>query len=99
MTRPPGPLTGWRRLRFNAGIRADELKRAAVMRLPERTRWRIAAAVDRVPGQCWSGLVDWVLSDDPGYPWRPWSPDRPCRDSVDLERCGSCYCGKLRKTS
>lgn len=58
-----------------------------------RSRWRIAALLNRLPGQCWTELVTWALG------WRglnPWSPiDRTCR--TDLARNGECYCGKLRE--
>ncbi|MBQ1061312.1 hypothetical protein [Micromonospora sp. C41] len=68
--------------------------------MKQRLRWRIAGLIDRLPGQCWSGLVDWVLyrwRDDPdlrsALPWRPVSD--MCRR--DVARCGYCYCGKLRR--
>lgn len=70
----------------------------------ERLRWRIAGIVNRLPGQCWSRLVDWVLFEpepdgEPedrrrGLPWRP--IDAVCRR--DAARCGACYCGKFRLT-
>lgn len=67
-----------------------------------KLRWRIANLLDKLPGQCWSGLVDWVFyswRDDPdlrkALPWRPISPG--CRR--DFAEVGSCYCGKLRGTS
>lgn len=69
------------------------------MKTIERLRWRIAELLNRLPGQCWSGLVDWVLyiwRDDPdlrtAIPWRPIGD--MCRR--DFAQCGSCYCGKLR---
>lgn len=69
----------------------------------ERMKWRMAGLIDRLPGQCWSGLVDWVLADRrerrewylrERLPWRPISGS-VCRE--DLDRVGSCYCGKLRR--
>jgi hypothetical protein len=71
--------------------------------LPERLRWRIVTLIDRRPNQCWSDLCDWAgtwKNDDPdgfiGWPWfAPWRTDQGhCRD--DMQRCGSCYCGKVR---
>jgi hypothetical protein len=63
----------------------------------QRIRMRIAQLVDRLPGQCWSGLVDWIYdsTEDRGR-GLPWSPqrDRSCR--ADVARVGGCYCGKLR---
>lgn len=54
-------------------------------------RWRIAAALNLLRGQCWANLVDWAL----GRKWWPWSPvDRICRS--DAAQNGTCYCGKLR---
>ena len=61
--------------------------------MDENIRWRIAYLLNRLPGQCWADLVEWVL-----YPRGrrgPWSPIRPgCR--ADLARGRDCYCGKLR---
>ena len=71
--------------------------------LSESLRWRIVTWVDKRPGQCWSQLCDWAgtwSDDDPDgfrtWPWwAPWRSDQSgCR--VDMARCGSCYCGKLR---
>jgi hypothetical protein len=60
------------------------------MKIIDRLRWRIANLIDRIPGQCWADLADWPL----GNRRLPWAPQRPgCRE--DMERCGSCYCGKL----
>lgn len=59
-------------------------------------RWKIAQLLDKLPGQCWSDLVDWVYAWDRPKEDRPalWSPLRDsCRS--DATRCGSCYCGKL----
>lgn len=61
------------------------------MKFLDRLRWRIAALVEKLPGQCWSGLADWQLGTR-RFPWAPISD--MCRR--DLERCGACYCGKLR---
>lgn len=67
-------------------------------------RWKVARAADRLPRQCWSDLVDWKFGhhlDDPDTPMRDLVRRLPirfqnatCRE--DLDRCGSCYCGKLR---
>lgn len=67
-------------------------------------RWRVATAVDKLPGQCWSSLVDWALrrhEDDPDTPLRDLArrvPFRPqtegCRWDRDSAR-GACYCGRL----
>lgn len=55
-------------------------------------RWRAAALLNRLPGQCWANLVSWALGDS-GY--RFWQPiDSVCRK--DVARTGACYCGKLR---
>lgn len=62
------------------------------MKTIERLRWRIAALIDRLPGQCWADLADWPLRNRRV----PWAPQRPgCRQ--DMERLGGCYCGKLRR--
>lgn len=61
------------------------------MKTIDRLRWRIAALIDRIPGQCWAGLADWPLRTR-RVPWAPVGPG--CRD--DLSRNGGCYCGKLR---
>ncbi len=58
----------------------------------ERIKWRIAFLLGRLPGNCWSRQVDWVM----GYRRNPISPvSSVCRE--DFARCGSCYCGKLRE--
>ncbi len=67
-------------------------------------RWRVAQLMDELPGQCWSDLVEWALrrhEDDPDTPWNdavrrlPWRPiTGGCHE--DKDRCGTCYCGKLR---
>lgn len=56
-------------------------------------RWKVAILLDHVPGQCWADLVDWVQRHKTGVPW---FPNGACR-GPDLARCGSCYCGKLRR--
>lgn len=60
----------------------------------ERTRWRIADLLNRLPGQCWADLATWALyGPEPGRRW-PWAPNTPgCRE--DAARTGCCYCGKL----
>ncbi|MFJ8815458.1 hypothetical protein [Amycolatopsis thermoflava] len=62
-------------------------------RARKAARWRIARLLDRLPGQCWAELATWAV----GLSGRrvPWARiDRMCR--TDVERCGACYCGKLR---
>ena len=57
-----------------------------------RIRWWIANQIDRLPGQCWTELAMYGL----GYRRWPWSPiSSTCR--ADAERCGACYCGKLKR--
>lgn len=63
----------------------------------KRLRWKIARLMDKLPGQCWTDLVCWVLYRrrfEGGIrevlPWRPVQPS--CLQPAD-ERC---YCGKLR---
>ncbi|MFI2663695.1 hypothetical protein [Micromonospora carbonacea] len=58
----------------------------------EHLRWRIAALIDRLPGQCWAKVADWPL----GHRRWPWARiDDVCRR--DAARCGGCYCGRLRR--
>lgn len=67
-------------------------------------RWRVVQLMDKLPGQCWSSLVEWALrrhEDDPDTPLRDLARRAPlrrigsgCRE--DKDRCGTCYCGKLR---
>jgi hypothetical protein len=69
-----------------------------------RWRWRVASLADKLRGQCWSSLVDWVQrhhEDDPDDPLRGLlrrmplrRMDEDCRS--DRDRNGTCYCGKLR---
>jgi hypothetical protein len=63
------------------------------LKTAERARWRIAYLLNRLPGQCWTDLVLWVLGSDKyrrRFPWSPVGPD--CLKAGDQ----SCYCGKLR---
>lgn len=57
----------------------------------ERMRWRVARLLNRLPSQCWTGLATWALGDG-RWPWAP--QGGVCRE--DADRCGACYCGKLR---
>ena len=67
-------------------------------------RWRVAQLADKLPGQCWSSLVDWAQrrhEDDPDTPFYDAirrvplrRMDDGCRS--DRDRTGTCYCGKLR---
>ena len=63
--------------------------------MASRLRWRLAYALNRLPGQCWSDLVGWVLRSPftARHPWRPVT--RTCRE--DAARTGACYCGKVRR--
>jgi hypothetical protein len=65
-------------------------------RIPENVRYRIAEALNRLPGQCWPELVTWAM-------YGPSHKDRAlpmsginyaCRE--DAARTGCCWCGKLR---
>lgn len=69
---------------------------ALLSRSRETRRFAAAGLVDKIPGQCWSQLVDWVLTEEPKeFPRLPWAPQSDvCR--TDVARVGSCYCGKLR---
>lgn len=55
-------------------------------------RWKIAALMNRLPGQCWADLVAFALGDRRS-PWQPvtWMCEK------DMRRTGTCYCGKLRE--
>lgn len=71
-------------------------------------RWRVATLMDKLPGQCWSDLVEWALrrhEDDPDTPWNdlrrrvPWrvqdrSTSYGCHADARLN--GACYCAKVR---
>lgn len=62
-----------------------------------RWRWKIAWALDRLKGQCWSDLVSWVLAwnRDEARLRDAWKPQGSgCR--TDAARTGACYCGKVR---
>lgn len=68
--------------------------------MAERMRWRIAALLNLLPGQCWADLVTWALGWHKGergtgrrWPWQP--AGDACRR--DLAANGTCYCGKLRQ--
>ena len=60
-----------------------------------KLRWKIANLLNRLPGQCWSGLASWAANGGVrGNRW-PWKPiDDLCRR--DAARCGECVCMKLR---
>ena len=63
--------------------------------LESRLRWRIISTLNRLPGQCWAGLVPWALGWRKGERRSPWSPvTSDCR--AGIARQGTCYCGKLR---
>lgn len=70
---------------------------------PSEWRWKIASLVNRLPGACWSQLVDWIYAVDwpederEGKELRHWRQSETCR--ADAERCGTCYCGKLRRSA
>jgi hypothetical protein len=59
--------------------------------MSEKTRWRVAHWLDKLPGFCWADLVTWALG---------WHGIRQTRVSAacdaDLARNGVCYCGKRR---
>lgn len=58
-----------------------------------RLRWRIAALLDRLPGQCWADLVSFAL----GHRRSPWCPvTSSCRADLAAAGDGACYCNKLR---
>ncbi len=67
-----------------------------------RWRWWVAERVDRLPGQCWSRLVDWAmrldhedlpLVDRLRLPWR--TQGQRCEDSA--REYGACYCSKVMR--
>lgn len=62
--------------------------------LRKALRWRIATLLDKLPGQCWADLVFWAHGDR-RWPWSPMMST--CR--ADFERCGACWCGKLRQSA
>jgi hypothetical protein len=57
-------------------------------------RWRIAYALDRLPGMCWASLVPWALGWD--QPLREARISGICRS--DAARTGRCYCGKIKSS-
>lgn len=67
-------------------------------RIPQRLRWSIAYALNRVPWLCWAELATWALygpSDKDRALPMPWPADTGlCR--ADAARIGCCWCGKLR---
>lgn len=62
---------------------------------PEALRWRVARLLNRLPGQCWSDLVEWALRGGVREARSPWSP-QTSTCWLDSVRTGACYCGKLR---
>jgi len=57
-----------------------------------RLRWRIAEALNRLPGQCWADLAMWAAYSQRRLPWSPIGES--CRN--DLARNGACYCNKIQ---
>lgn len=53
-------------------------------------RWKVAGLLNRLPGMCWSQLVDWVLGT---VRLRETRQSDVCRS--DAARCGTCYCGTI----
>lgn len=69
---------------------------------PRKWRWRFAFALDKLmPSLCWSHLVDWVYGPahytDPEERPRLRHSKQASSCIEDAERCGSCYCGKVRR--
>jgi hypothetical protein len=64
-----------------------------VSKCTEKTRWRIAVAMNKLPRQCWADLVSWALGGRDKTPWRPIG--QGCHK--DLAQNGRCYCGKLQR--
>lgn len=64
-------------------------------------RWRRAALVDKLPGMCWSDLVDWSLQGrrprDERIRLRDCRVSDMCRGDFDV--MARCYCGKLKRTT
>ncbi len=58
-------------------------------------RWRIAALINRLPGQCLADLVSWALDGSTIRHRLPWAPDTECRREAPT--CGGCMCGKYRR--
>lgn len=64
----------------------------------ERLKWWLADKLNRLPGRCWSSLVDWAMHDYRDDPdWRSEIPRAPITEGCrkDAERAGRCYCGKV----
>ncbi|PXY27408.1 hypothetical protein [Prauserella muralis] len=59
-----------------------------------KARWRLAYALNRLPGMCWTNLVGWVLRS---CRLRETRQDWLCRRGVAESRDGRCYCGKLQR--
>lgn len=53
-------------------------------------RWKAANLLNRLPGMCWSQLVDWALGT---VRLRETRQSDVCRS--DAARCGTCYCGTI----
>ena len=66
--------------------------------MSEQLRWRVATALDYLPGMCWSELVEWALDGDVPRKNRE-KRLRDCRIDwvcrTDLQNVGSCYCARL----
>lgn len=65
--------------------------------MKEKTRWRIAYRLNRLPRQCWADLVGWALygTDADHKPWTPRENIQRCRK--DRDEIGCCYCGKYQQ--
>lgn len=72
-----------------------EVKAKWLTALQDRVRFAIAEFVNRLPGQCWADLVIWAMRGRNSK--LPWMPSPSCRE--DMQRTGSCYCGKWRAVS
>jgi len=80
------------------------IRHGAARRVParcwERARWTIATQVNRLPHQCWAGLVSWALHGarfshrfhGNALPWRPISDS--CRRDAAADG-GCCACLKV----
>lgn len=77
--------------------------------LVEGLRWKIANTLNRLPGQCWSSLVDWVLYEPEDVSrWNRWRLPRAAVTETCIggwfTRPGEdpptfCYCGKVTPAS
>lgn len=68
----------------------DDTRTRLAERLPEKWRWRIANALNRLPGMCWSSLADWFL-----FPWSArLRHTYTAADCAARANGGGCYCGK-----